>query len=174
MKKLFLTAASCAALMSASSASAAEIFFDFVSSDNQVEDFSFTLDENPTPDIVFSQDFRINNVDVLTPTGIVTTNIGFFETGIGGGLEAVPLASIPTLVLFGPQVFQGTINNPTFAPGSFEFFNQTTSLGVLTLSRVNSAVPEPGTWMLMILGFGAIGAMMRRKQSTAKLKVSYS
>ena len=26
-----------------------------------------------------------------------------------------------------------------------------------------AAVPEPGTWMLMILGFGAIGSVMRRR-----------
>ena len=29
-----------------------------------------------------------------------------------------------------------------------------------------AAVPEPGTWMLMILGFGAIGSVMRRRART--------
>lgn len=30
-----------------------------------------------------------------------------------------------------------------------------------------SAVPEPGTWAMLFLGFGAIGLMMRRRQSRA-------
>jgi hypothetical protein len=30
-----------------------------------------------------------------------------------------------------------------------------------TISIHNGAVPEPGTWALMILGFGGAGAMIR-------------
>lgn len=33
---------------------------------------------------------------------------------------------------------------------------------------VTSAVPEPGTWMTMILGFGLIGAAARRRRSSSK------
>jgi hypothetical protein len=38
---------------------------------------------------------------------------------------------------------------------------------------VNSAVPEPATWLMMILGFGALGATMRRRRN-AHLTVSYA
>jgi hypothetical protein len=31
----------------------------------------------------------------------------------------------------------------------------------LTISSLNSAVPEPATWAMMIVGFGAIGASLR-------------
>ena len=36
-------------------------------------------------------------------------------------------------------------------------------------SDLPSAVPEPSTWALMLLGFGAIGAAMRRKRNSERL-----
>lgn len=33
----------------------------------------------------------------------------------------------------------------------------------ITISEIKSAVPEPSSWMMMILGFGAVGYAMRRK-----------
>jgi hypothetical protein len=32
------------------------------------------------------------------------------------------------------------------------------------LGGINSAVPEPGTWAMLLFGFGAIGAMLRRRR----------
>jgi hypothetical protein len=34
---------------------------------------------------------------------------------------------------------------------------------------VISAVPEVGTWAMMLLGFGGVGFAMRRRTATAKL-----
>lgn len=39
--------------------------------------------------------------------------------------------------------------------------------------RQGGAVPEPGTWLLLIAGFGAVGAAMRRAK-TARARVSYA
>ncbi len=36
----------------------------------------------------------------------------------------------------------------------------------LRLNSVFTAVPEPGTWMLMMLGLGAVGFSLRRRQKT--------
>jgi hypothetical protein len=33
--------------------------------------------------------------------------------------------------------------------------------------NVTNAVPEPGTWMMMILGIGVVGGAMRRRQKAA-------
>jgi hypothetical protein len=41
-----------------------------------------------------------------------------------------------------------------------------------TTTDVNGAVPEPSTWAMMLLGFGAVGFGMRRR--TQKLTVTYA
>ena len=38
-----------------------------------------------------------------------------------------------------------------------------------TLTITNNAVPEPGTWGMMLLGFGAAGAAMRRRRRASLL-----
>ncbi|QDZ08373.1 PEP-CTERM sorting domain-containing protein [Sphingomonas panacisoli] len=44
-------------------------------------------------------------------------------------------------------------------------------LGAYAFNRnLFGAVPEPATWAMMIVGFGAIGASMRRRQSAARVR----
>lgn len=43
--------------------------------------------------------------------------------------------------------------------------------GNLIVASIRGAVPEPGTWAMMLVGFGAIGMAMRQ---TRKAKFSYS
>jgi len=38
----------------------------------------------------------------------------------------------------------------------------------LSLNGVSGAVPEPATWAMMLIGFGAIGVSMRRRRTTVK------
>jgi hypothetical protein len=54
-------------------------------------------------------------------------------------------------------VFQAVNPPRTFANVQFDF------LGV---NGVTGAVPEPATWALMIVGFGAVGATMRHRRRT--------
>lgn len=63
------------------------------------------------------------------------------------------------------------------------FYNQMASLEILSLpdtlinySMTTHGLPEPSTWALMILGFGGIGAAMRRRASAGRgaARVSYS
>lgn len=39
------------------------------------------------------------------------------------------------------------------------------TLNVLQVSEISAAVPEPAAWALMIVGFGATGAAMRRRRT---------
>jgi hypothetical protein len=45
--------------------------------------------------------------------------------------------------------------------------------GRLTISELSAAVPEPATWITILLGFGLLGMAMRR-HSTVRTTVSYA
>ncbi len=51
-----------------------------------------------------------------------------------------------------------------FAPGSFASFGTYTSLDGNTTLTI-SQVPEAATWLMLIIGFGLIGAKMRRRRT---------
>lgn len=63
---------------------------------------------------------------------------------------------------YGPQGHAITILNPVQLFGGR---NGTTPLA-LTQSFAVAAVPEPATWAMMIIGFGAAGAVLRRRRQT--------
>jgi hypothetical protein len=77
----------------------------------------------------------------------ICTNIGFNLAGLNFSSQLFdPLAPPPQLVSH--QIGQGG--------SSFNF-----------VFRNNAAVPEPATWVSMLLGFGLLGAMFRRQRKRA-------
>jgi hypothetical protein len=42
----------------------------------------------------------------------------------------------------------------------------------LTISQVDAAVPEPATWMLLLLGFGGAGLSIRRARKASLIAAS--
>lgn len=73
------------------------------------------------------------------------------------------------LKVFVDGVLQNDING-TFTDGRFGFYNysqaQVTYAGITTdvLPPPVGAIPEPETWGMMILGFGIVGASVRRRR----------
>lgn len=57
----------------------------------------------------------------------------------------------------------GGVTGEYFATNLFGNAGRTNAVGSFTFSAAVSAVPEPATWGMMILGFGAIGFAMRRR-----------
>jgi len=84
-----------------------------------------------------------------TPTVNSCVN-GVFDSA---SREMIPLTAGATNLL--------TINGTTFGDASYS--------GTLSFGGATAAVPEPATWGLMLLGFGAVGFSMRRKRSASAL-----
>ena len=76
-----------------------------------------------------------------------------YSTPYGGGDAGIPLGSYK-FVSFEDR---GSIGDLDYNDESFVFQN----VGVVT----HGDVPEPASWALMIMGFGAAGAMMRRRRT---------
>jgi hypothetical protein len=67
--------------------------------------------------------------------------------------------------------FNGSFTGTDFFFAANSYTKNSFRLGGVT---VNSAVPEPATWLMMILGFGAVGAAMRRRRANTALTVTYA
>ncbi len=168
MKTHVKIAALTAALISASPAMAAQLIFDFVGLD-PTDNFTFELESNPSPfqPLGSNSSFVVLDQNVTAPNGVVLSDLVFLSgdpVNHGGVQFSAQLAP-----LFGPQLFTGTTESPTFLTGSFDLnFLLGEPAGTLTIgSASTAAVPEPGTWALMILGFGAIGSALRGRRKTA-------
>lgn len=57
------------------------------------------------------------------------------------------------------------------APGSFD----SCAIGEVAFrtAQVGGGVPEPATWAMMLLGFGALGGMLRRQRSYARVRYAF-
>ena len=85
---------------------------------------------------------------------VAISDMGFQETG---GLSNVPIMSGVLNTL--------TVNYTSRGQGSYG--------GNLAFAPAVSAIPEPSTWAMMILGFGAVGVAMRRRRKDI-VRVAYA
>lgn len=94
-----------------------------------------------------------SNIDF---TSVLLNGLAFTLTPTGtfefGSLANAPLTAGTNNVL--------TVNGRDTGDGAFS--------GTLTFAAV-SAVPEPGTWAMMLLGFGAVGFATRRSRRRSTL-----
>lgn len=93
----------------------------------------------------------------------VDTNVNFNATGVKFNNIVVPYITRGVYELrlrIGQMVTGG--QSKLVVPGQSDTFG--TYNGTLTYS-----IPEPGTWALMILGFGFVGAGLRSRRAKARL-----
>lgn len=94
------------------------------------------------------------------------------SNGIGVTIGGVAISQTEISGLFGPNTAWSQINTQEFTVGAggallrFTANGTSDSLGgyIDNITLIQS-VPEPGTWAMMILGFGALGFAMRRRNS---------
>jgi hypothetical protein len=116
--------------------------------------------------------FALNGADVFLGSfglGGGGTNTVFLNS-LGGTITPTPTNNGGTLRFEGlADLLQGT-NRLTFNFASTATSEQFSVNAV----EVTAAVPEPTTWAMMLLGFFAVGAMMRSPARRRVTEVSYS
>ncbi len=165
MKKIALAAALFGSAVTAGSATAAPLLYNFTATAAEYPSFSFNIDSNPSSFNMGAYSFMVNvqNYTVNGALASAAPGFTFYTPADGGGFNS------PTASYFGQQLFSGTLVAPTLLTGNFTLFsNNSLSTALGTLS-VTSAVPEPATWAMMLVGFGMVGATARYRRRATKV-----
>jgi hypothetical protein len=100
------------------------------------------------------------------PFEIMSEGQGFWGNGTFNVTGSPPFTSFTgTGEPHGIIRFTGTFSSVSFTDGTNEFWHGF-QIGIGALATPpTGGVPEPSTWALMLLGFGAVGWAMRRRTS---------
>jgi hypothetical protein len=120
----------------------------------------------------FSVTFTFTNGDTFTTSDIVTplTGVAVTVTNLGGGIERLFFTeSGGPGSDGGPNSGSLDLDNGTaflsFSPSSFGNFLYIESGDSGRYHALGAAVPEPETWAMMLIGFGAVGFSFRRARA---------
>ncbi|CAN7564882.1 FxDxF family PEP-CTERM protein [Phenylobacterium sp. LjRoot164] len=175
MRKALLAAVVGAAMVIGASSASAATYISFTSPDSDgsisgvfgndggiakgsfTNTFNFTWPVLGVSSGTISSSFTSKAND-LNFTSVTLNGVAFASVIGGSGLpEFRFLTNLP--VSAGPQQLVVT----GYSPGAAATYSGTLSFSPL------GAVPEPGTWALMIVGFGATGAMIRARRTGSAL-----
>lgn len=165
LRFLFTASASVMAFTGSVPASAALLLFDFSGPSGTA---TFQLNSNPTPDfastLLGSDQFGFNNVaGTFGGTPGTASTISFGRGSLFSGFS-ITAPNLGFTQFSAPTLFTGPLSAPVFSMGSFTLINPFFGNGRLNISQVQSAVPEPATWAMMLVGFGLTGAAMRHRR----------
>jgi hypothetical protein len=125
----------------------------------------FRLDSSPVVSDPDPDRFRVLDVAGSFAGVAGWRNLSFFVLGASGGMtiwqadgSGEPL--IIDMDSMGPQVFTGPTEAPTFQPGHYDFGGVGADAGKSMQLHI-AAVPEPGTWLMMLAGAAMLGFAAR-------------
>jgi hypothetical protein len=172
MRKLTLALAATAALSMAAPAEAAIVTTGYTFVTGTAGSGTFSVDFNTVGGTYALSAFNYS----LGSTTFTTANTSLQQTGgsnfvIGGNTNGATIVSS----LGGADDFVFDWGpGPVFPPSTFTYYiaggilpEQRTSNTLAFAQTPTSPVPEPTTWAMMLLGFGAIGFAMRRRRFAA-------
>lgn len=173
MNKVLLAAAAAIASVAAASGAQAAQFITITGPSGTFGDDTVACPAGATAPCGFSRSFQF-----ATPSGFNLTSATI--SSVISGTSQITNLDFSSVTLNGVQFtniisdgaeFRTLLNQPLAAGGlNTILVNGTTGgeasfAGTLSFSAIAAAVPEPSTWALMILGFGAVGYSMRRRNA---------
>lgn len=130
-----------------------------------------SCDPSANQDYIYTTLFSLPDITFLTATlaGSFWSDNNVLEILLNGNNLTVNSGAFHN----GPGTVFGSTNQAHFLTGSntlsFKVRNlaqQSGNPSGLRAAALVTAVPEPGTWLLMLMGFGFVGFQMRRRQKT--------
>lgn len=128
---------------------------------------AFPIDEAGDRNVTYSLDFLRSGVSIFNNSGSVTNSQVHFGTNTIAFNSGLIADAFRLSVAF-DSGDDATINDITPIFGTPDRNSFASDPSALTFGAV-SAVPEPASWAMMILGFGLIGGAMRRRKTSVKL-----
>jgi hypothetical protein len=192
MKKAFLVFAASSAAAIAVPAGAATIITPVGTTFTAATPYTFSFGQSS---------FTLTGTgDIFNPTAVSTGGTGQFNTIFGsptsdfvnrgtvtfGAGDQYAAFAAPTTIRFSNSDnfigLRATDNGQTFYGYAFTTdnvinsfaFESVAGAAITATTAIQSAVPEPATWAMMIFGFGMTGAAMRRRKSAVITRVSYA
>lgn len=116
-------------------------------------DFTFGIDDFEQQNLIYRTDVHsMSGANCIAGTSYCLVAYAGFGDPVGrGGGNSARISSLPRIT--GLNFESTTLEIPTFENGVVSFRS--------------AAVPEPATWLYMILGFGLLGRVLRRRRTLA-------
>lgn len=176
MKKLLLAAAAATLSVALAPSVQAQQSITITGSSGNFGDPTVRCDAGVAAPCNFSRTFQF-----VTPTGFNLTSATITSVAVLGNpatnldFSSVTLNGVQFNNIVSDSSEFRSLFNQTLAPGALNtiFVGGTTGgdaafTGTLSFAAVVAAIPEPSTWAMMILGFGAVGYSMRRRKADVR------